>query len=448
MGKFNPNSLKKNKDKEIETEKEKADKPKDKNPKGKSKDGKGKSEEGNEKGASATGTDAKQIVMGIDSIDLDNYVSPDPLHVAEMLKADERVELTAVKEVREKNKHKLKEENIDGPYCLCRKSIEGFMIRCNLCFEWFHSSCIVIPKTADGKPIGKGHTAWSANREVRYLCSLCSRSRRPKLDTILSLLMSLQKLPVRIPEGEALQFLTERAMNWQDRAKKALSCPEIQLVMNKVKLCAEKISSDKPNISNNIVQAVLMHQLLRVRKAEIKVEPEVKEELITDTTENDLKLEQSTVLECTEEMGGSPDTVKVLQEVDNYGSVNHPNITQLQNAESSRPQSPIDVCAPLQNDNSLQKEQYAFSETITMPPLPKSLLEALEQLMLEGDLLEVGLDEAFHIWAILQIQQPLAKEDCMIMVCSIQYSIILIICFFTNQECSRVNDIMIHFIIF
>ena len=36
-----------------------------------------------------------------------------------------------------------------------------------------------------------------------------------RLETILSLLVSLQKLTVRLPEGEALQCLTERAMAWQ-----------------------------------------------------------------------------------------------------------------------------------------------------------------------------------------------------------------------------------------
>merc|ERR1712080_183242 len=39
----------------------------------------------------------------------------------------------------------------------------------------------------------------------------------------------------------------------------------------------------------------------------------------------------------------------------------------------------------------------------------------LEHLMMEGDLLEVGLDETIHMWAILQIQRPLLKENCRVM---------------------------------
>ena len=68
--------------------------------------------------------------------------------------------------------------------------------------------------------------------EFKFLCPLCHRSRRPHLSAILSLLLQLQKLPVRIKEGEALQCLTERAMHWQDRARKVLSKPECQKVLD------------------------------------------------------------------------------------------------------------------------------------------------------------------------------------------------------------------------
>lgn len=65
------------------------------------------------------------------------------------------------------------------------------------------------------------------SRELKFQCPLCLRSRRPRLETILSLLVSLQKLPVRLAEGEALQCLTERAMAWQDRARQMLTTPEL-----------------------------------------------------------------------------------------------------------------------------------------------------------------------------------------------------------------------------
>ena len=55
-------------------------------------------------------------------------------------------------------------------------------------------------------------------------------------------------------------------------------------------------------------------------------------------------------------------------------------------------------------------------EIVTMPPLPDSLLDELEDLGVEGELIEVGLDETVHIWAILQIQRPLLKDQCKVMV--------------------------------
>jgi histone demethylase JARID1 len=92
------------------------------------------------------------------------------------------------------------------------------MIECALCKEWFHLSCLRGAKQqgpgAKNETNGEGN-AISGIKDGRYLCGYCCRSRRPRLETIVSLLESLQKLPVRLPEGEALQCLTERAMNWQ-----------------------------------------------------------------------------------------------------------------------------------------------------------------------------------------------------------------------------------------
>lgn len=70
------------------------------------------------------------------------------------------------------------------------------------------ANCVPLPKTSY-----KGKLPMS--REIKFLCPCCLRSRRPRLETILALLVSLQKIPIRLPEGEALQCLTERAMNWQ-----------------------------------------------------------------------------------------------------------------------------------------------------------------------------------------------------------------------------------------
>lgn len=59
------------------------------------------------------------------------------------------------------------------------------------------------------------------------MCPCCLRTQRPPLDVILNLLMALQRLPVRLAEGEALQCLTERAMAWQDGAKALLAYKDV-----------------------------------------------------------------------------------------------------------------------------------------------------------------------------------------------------------------------------
>ena len=77
-----------------------------------------------------------------------------------------------------------------------------------------------------------------------------------------------------------------------------------------------------------------------------------------------------------------------------------------------RSASPVDISSP----QDAMHEVNQCEEVVTMPALPESVLNDLETLAMEGDLLEVGLDETVHIWAILQIQRPLLKEQCRVMV--------------------------------
>merc|ERR1712029_1326664 len=81
-------------------------------------------------------------------------------------------------------------------------------------------------------------------RDIKFLCPACLRSRRPRLETILSLLVSLQKLTVRLPEGEALQCLTERAMAWQDKARTVLARQEVSDALDKLSINRDKDADD------------------------------------------------------------------------------------------------------------------------------------------------------------------------------------------------------------
>uniref|UniRef100_A0A3B4THE0 [histone H3]-trimethyl-L-lysine(4) demethylase n=1 Tax=Seriola dumerili TaxID=41447 RepID=A0A3B4THE0_SERDU len=91
--------------------------------------------------------------------------------------------------------------------CVCQKAPSGAMVQCELCREVFHCGCV---ETTSDLEYGQ---AW--------LCPLCQRSRKPPLDKVLPLLASLQRIRVRLPEGDALRFLIERTVRWQHRVQQA-----------------------------------------------------------------------------------------------------------------------------------------------------------------------------------------------------------------------------------
>nr|XP_015197730.1 PREDICTED: lysine-specific demethylase 5B isoform X1 [Lepisosteus oculatus] len=97
----------------------------------------------------------------------------------------------------------------DLKVCVCLKPPAGAMLQCELCRDAFHSICVpgpVHPQAAQ---------AW--------LCPLCQRSEKPPLEKILPLLASLQRIRVRLPEGDALRYMIERTVNWQHRAQQVFS---------------------------------------------------------------------------------------------------------------------------------------------------------------------------------------------------------------------------------
>lgn len=164
------------------------------------------------------------IRSGIKNVDT-GIVDSDQVKEVTAYKELEKLELATMKALRTENLVKQHAEDADDrEYCICRRSVSGLMFQCDLCRDWFHSSCVTLPKCQGNKVIGRSTASTEAMaRNMKYLCPFCLRSRRPRMDGILSLLTSLQKLPVRLPEGEALQHLAERAMDWQDRARKGIA---------------------------------------------------------------------------------------------------------------------------------------------------------------------------------------------------------------------------------
>jgi len=130
-----------------------------------------------------------------------------------------------LKKLREKNSS---EGDKDGKSSIC----------CELCLNTFNPSHVSLPKFGSAQEAAMAATSPSTAsnqearepkslRDIRFLCPACQRGRRPRLETILSLLVSLQKLSARLPEGDALQCLTESTMAWQAHAGSVLQGTEV-----------------------------------------------------------------------------------------------------------------------------------------------------------------------------------------------------------------------------
>ena len=84
--------------------------------------------------------------------------------------------------------------------CICRKGPTAEMNVCALCKEWFHTQCMPAPKAPHS------HAA-DCNVLLKFLCTQCQRTKRPKVDNVLALLLSLQRISLRIREGTLAQMV-------------------------------------------------------------------------------------------------------------------------------------------------------------------------------------------------------------------------------------------------
>lgn len=200
---------------------------------------------------------------------------------------------------------------------------------------------------------------WDWN--TRFLCPRCQRSRRPRLETILALLVALQKLPVRLPEGEALQCLTERAINWQGRAKQALDTPEVQRTLERLQQVEEEmniIKEEEPNKCNGDTVIVL-----------------------SDSEET-----EDGVIDLTEE-------------------VNSPKKSEEKAVNGSQSGCQNGVAKKSGTEDITGVESLLSLVPCLKGPvieLTTFTREQLEELQLVGDLLEVTLDQTHTIYRILQ----------------------------------------------
>uniref|UniRef100_A0A8D0GTH0 [histone H3]-trimethyl-L-lysine(4) demethylase n=1 Tax=Sphenodon punctatus TaxID=8508 RepID=A0A8D0GTH0_SPHPU len=131
-------------------------------------------------------------------------------------------EMEALHSLRAANEEKLfsDEQDAEMKVCLCQKEPAAPMIQCELCRGVFHTSCVSVASTLQ--------------RPRVWLCPHCHRSEKPPLEKILPLLASLQRIRVRLPEGDALRYMIERTVNWQHRAQQMLSSGNLKLIQDKV----------------------------------------------------------------------------------------------------------------------------------------------------------------------------------------------------------------------
>uniref|UniRef100_A0A8U7NTG5 [histone H3]-trimethyl-L-lysine(4) demethylase n=1 Tax=Corvus moneduloides TaxID=1196302 RepID=A0A8U7NTG5_CORMO len=225
------------------------------------------------------------------------------------------------------------------PSCVCGQPAGPGMLQCQLCRDWFHGSCVAWPRLGAQKP----SPAWW-EWDAKFLCPLCQRSRRPRLETILALLVALQKLPVRLPEGEALQCLTERAITWQDRARQLLASPDVAGPLERLAALRHRLHGDSDGALREATPPCPPVSMVSSQSAELPLSPPVP--VVSPR--------------CPR---GVPAELEALS------------------AALPRLQGPV----------------LELSEGTRRP---------LEELMMEGDLLEVTLDEAQSIWRLLQATRP------------------------------------------
>ncbi|XP_063748483.1 lysine-specific demethylase 5C [Eleginops maclovinus] len=247
--------------------------------------------------------------------------------------------------------------------CVCSAQPRAPQLRCHLCKDWFHGGCVAFPSLLPSSGSPENPLCWW-DWDSRFLCPRCQRSRRPRLETILALLVALQRLPVRLPEGEALQCLTERAITWQGRAKEALETPELQGVLQRLQELKE----------------TLRQEAERENGEEKKVRSSV------------------IVLSDSEGGEGEEGVIDLTDQKSPKKKSKESNGTQAGCENGINKKSNVTGVASLLALLPLLK-----GEVVELLPASR---EQLEELQLEGDLLEVSLDQSLTIHRVLQAASP------------------------------------------
>ncbi|CAH1965004.1 unnamed protein product [Acanthoscelides obtectus] len=297
----------------------------------------------------------------------------DPAAVVAVFKDAEDTEMALIKKIRSMNLAKSLDPADNCTFCVCGRGMFGLMMQCELCKDWFHSSCTQLPKVATTKYKGNftNIALHLGFKDCKFLCPNCQRTKRPRLDVILGLLMSLQKLYVRVPEGEALQCLTERAMNWQDRARQLLLNPELELAKNKLTIFSQKYNEAA---ARQRTEKIISTELKRASK--------------------------------------NPELHQRVQEITPYSGVNDENVSTADSGINDSDENSIDDDRMGEHAYSLHLPRFGDDDYVLH--INPEIKKQLEELLIEGDLLEVYLDETFALWKLMQASRDPDKESILI----------------------------------
>jgi histone demethylase JARID1 len=323
----------------------------------------------------------------IDLSELEDYIDRKPAEQNAVFRVAKQKELNELRELRKRNLARFDELNALHPenrqFCVCRKAADGYMLQCELCKEWFHSTCVPLPRTPSSKGSTKNTPSSEACRTPKYLCPLCHRSRRPRLETILSLLVSLQKLPVRLAEGETLQFLTERAMNWQDRVRQFLLGGNVAKVRQRILL--EETLKQEPAAEGPATPPVVTTSTLLQQNMAMAITAQTqKTSLANQESAPQVPVNSSTT--SSESTGMEIDVVGNASQEEHKGVVDGTEGNQ-----------------GTVNDNEDKSDSLETR-------LSQRELDEVDDYMMEGDLLEVTLDETETLWKILDSQRKHTEQ--------------------------------------
>eukprot|EP00117_Sycon_ciliatum_P030839 scpid9900/ scgid24234/ Lysine-specific demethylase 5A; Histone demethylase JARID1A; Jumonji/ARID domain-containing protein 1A; Retinoblastoma-binding protein 2 len=341
-------------------------------------------------------------------------------------------------------------EQGDAPvdrHCVCHNAMSSSMLMCELCLEWFHSVCVHLPRsklpsassnttTSSTSTGGASSTSGSAGgeqqpapgtptltlKENKFICQTCVRSRRPRLDSVLSLLVSLRKVPVQLVENAALQSLTERAMHWQELARAALTEAAAMLERQNPAAIASLLNSlQAPSSSSSVMQSASTPAALSSNGSGSSASGSGMSGLSaaafisrSQPLPPGLVAAATQAAPCKSQLRSTAPLGRPSSSSSQTGQVQAAAAASLIKTPSvplpvPRPLSAVSVDDPVGLRSLLAA--LGSADVDATPPrvvpgevdLPANVRGHLEALLLEGDLLEVSMDETQQLWQLLHL---------------------------------------------